>query len=126
MPGPELDGVATWQLEGSLDAEGLASLVGGSKEDLRALQVVARASRLVIVVGREDRLPRRIELEIDLSPDAVAEIDDWDAFELPGGGVLNTSIHLELSRFGEHGSYDPPADFRPLDELFERLFAGFD
>jgi hypothetical protein len=126
VPGPDLDGMATWEFAGSFDAEGLTRLVEGSDEDLRALQVVARTSRLVIVVGRDDRLPRRIELEIDLTSDDVAAMHGWDAFELPGGGVLDTSIRVKLSGFGEPVSYDRPANFRPLDELFEQLFAGFD
>jgi hypothetical protein len=126
VPGPELDGVSTWQLQGGLDAEGLTQLVRGSQEDLHALEVVAPASQVTIVVGRDDHLPRSVGLRIDLSPEAGAEIDDWDAFELPGGGILDTRIHLELSRFGEPVAYDPPVDFRPLDELFERLFAGLD
>jgi hypothetical protein len=126
LPGPELHGVATWQLQGTLDAEGLTRLVRGSEEDLHALELVAPASEVTIVVGRHDRLPRSVELRIDLSPEVAAEIDDWDAFELPRGGILDTSIHVELARFGEPVASASPADFRPLDELFERLFAGFD
>ena len=43
---PEIDGVETWQLEGALDAEGIARLVDRPDEDLEALELVARASRL--------------------------------------------------------------------------------
>lgn len=125
-PGPDIDGVETWQLEGALDAEGIARLLDRPAEDLEALELVASASRFVLVAGRDDRLPRRIELHIDLTPEVAAKIDDWDAFELPGGGVQDTEIAIALSGFGGPVAYEPPASIKPLDELFARLFAGFE
>jgi hypothetical protein len=125
-PGPEINGIETWQLEGALNAEGIARLLERPGEDLEALEIVARPSRVALVVGREDRLPRRVDFRIDLTPEAAPKIDGWDAFELPGGGVQDTEIAIELSGFGEPVAYDPPASFRPLDELFARLFAGLD
>jgi hypothetical protein len=37
----------------------------------------------------------------------------------------NFTATLELSEFGKRVEIHPPADFKPLDELFEQLFSGF-
>lgn len=131
--GPEVDGAATWRFEGKLNADGFADLTEKfDQEDVtererELLRVVAEKTRFVLDVGRDDRLPRRLEFQLELSSEDVAEIGDG----LDSGGFedlveFDVSATLELSDFGKEVTYEPPADYRPLDELFGQLFGGLE
>jgi hypothetical protein len=122
--GPEVDGAATWQFEGHLDADGVVEFArrygaAPSDEELEEFRLVAEASRFLLVVGQDDRLPRRIELSIDLS--------DEDHERLGGefSSAQSFEASLELSDFGKPVEIEAPADFRPFDELFADLFGSF-
>jgi hypothetical protein len=129
--GPEIDGVATWRFEGKLDADGFADLTERFEdEDVTAeeralLRLVAEKTRFVLDVGQEDDLPRHLEFRLVLSGEDLAGIGDGlDAIGL--GNLLeeNVRVSLDLSDFGTPVEYDAPADYRPLDELFDQLFSG--
>ena len=127
--GPTVDGVATWRFEGKFDAEGVVALAKrlGAAPDAREQELfgkVAAASRLVLVVGQEDHLPRSIELSVQLSPDELRQLQDSGYSSTDGAENFDSS--LELSHFGKDVEYEPPADAKPLDELFDALFPGFE
>jgi hypothetical protein len=127
--GPTLDGVATWQFEGRLDPEGVADFARryeaeptDLEEDM--LRHVADASRFVLVVGQDDRLPRRLEFSVELSPEQLKKMQASDSSAF--GGADNFKATLELSEFGKPVEIAVPKDFKPLDALFEELFSGFE
>lgn len=127
--GPPLDGVPTWQFEGRLDADGLADFArryGAQPTDREEemLGKLAEASRFVLVVGREDKLPRRLEFSMELSSDDLKEMEESGSG--PFEGASNFKATLQLSEFGKPVEFRPPADFKPLDEFFGQLFSGFE
>jgi hypothetical protein len=127
--GPTVDDVATWRFEGKFDAAGVITLAKrlGAAPDAREQELfgkVADASKLVLVVGREDHLPRRVALSVNLPPDELRQLQD--AGYSSTDGAENFKSTLELSDFGKAVEYEPPADAKPLDELFDDLFPGFE
>lgn len=120
--GPEVDGTSTWEFDGHLRAETFANLVeeyGGielTDNDRALFDKVAATSHLVVDVGQDDDLPRKIELTLtppkDLHFDSEELESSDDAF----------SVTVELSNFGQDVSFSPPKDPKPLDELFGQLF----
>jgi hypothetical protein len=123
--GPVVDGVATWQFEGRFDAEGMIEFTRRydaepTDEELEEFRLVAEGSRLLLVVGQDDRLPRRLELSMELSDEALEELSE-------GLGTPDSfRATLALSEFGKRVELHEPEDFRPFDQLFENLFGGFE
>jgi hypothetical protein len=127
--GPSVDGAATWQFEGKLNAEGVLDFARRfdaepTDRDEDMLVKVAEATKLVLVVGKDDQLPRRLELSVNLSADDLKEMQASESAAL--GGAENFTATLELSEFGKKVEIHPPADFKPLDEFFAQLFSGFE
>jgi hypothetical protein len=120
--GPDVDGEATWEFDGKLRAETLARFVeeyGGlevNDHDRSVFEKVAATSHLVVDVGQDDDLPRKVELTLDPPKDLHFDSEDLESSD----GAL--SVTLELSDFGEDVSFSPPKSSRPLDELFGQLF----
>jgi len=127
--GPVVDGVATWKFEGRMNADGLADFARRFDSELtdaeRAqLDKLAAASKLVIVVGQEDHLPRRVEFGIHLSAADLKAMQDGSSSTLQG--AENFEFTLGLSEFGKPVEITAPSSFKPLDTLFEQLFSGFE
>jgi hypothetical protein len=120
--GSDLDGVSTWEFDGHLSAETLAryiELYGDTRltdNDRAMLDKVAETSHVVLVVGKEDHLPRKIELSLDPPKDLHFDSEDLASSDGP------FSVKIELSDFGEDVSFSAPKDARPLDELFQQIF----
>ena len=125
--GPEIDGFETWKFDGHFRADGFAELtekydrVKLTEYDRALLDRVAAATHIVIVAGRDDRLPRQIRFSI--APPVGLR---FDADSLQGGNSATMSVTIELSRYGTDVSFDAPQDVRPLDELAGRIFGGFE
>jgi hypothetical protein len=127
--GPVLDGAATWRFDGRLDPKGIAAYVRRydvrpSDRDEQMLAEVAEASHLVLIVGRADHLPRRIEFSVELSAEQLKEMEQDDSG--PFSGAANVETTVGLSEFGKPVESDPPANFQPLEALFAELFSGFE
>lgn len=123
--GPVLDGVATWQFEGHFDADGIIDFAHRFEADppadeLDEFRLVAESSRFLLIVGQEDRLPRKLELSMELSDEAMEGLGE--EFGPPG----NFEATLELSEFGKTVEIDAPADFKPFDELFASVFGSWE
>ena len=122
--GPELDGVSTWQFDGRLNPDGVAALAEQygaeppTDKEREALDKIAEALHVRVAVGRDDRLPRSIDLTLHLSADDVRGLED----ELDSEGELDVQLHLELSDYGKDVSFEAPENFKP----FEELFSGFE
>ena len=120
--GPDLDGAATWEFDGRLRAETFANLVeryGGielSDNDRALFDKVAATSHLVVDIGQDDSLPRKLELA--LSPPKDLHFDS-EELESSDGAF---SVTVELSDFGQDVSFSAPKSPRPLDELAGQLF----
>jgi hypothetical protein len=122
--GPVVDGVATWQFEGHLDADGVIDFArrfdaDPPDEDLEEFRLVAEASHVLLVVGRDDHLPRRLELSLELSDEALEQLGE-------GSSPQRFNATLELSEFGKPVEIEAPADFKPFDELFASVFGSWE
>ena len=122
--GPDVDGVATWEFDGRLRGEAMvhyAELYGNvelTDNDRAELQKVAEASHVVVVVGQDDHLPRKIELSLDPPKDL-----HFDSQEIQSSdGAFSAKV--ELSDFGKDVSFTAPKDAKPLDDLFQQLFGA--
>jgi hypothetical protein len=123
--GPEIGGVATWQFEGQANPEGLAQLENPQdlvEGDLARLETLASAIHLTLVVGQEDHLPRRIELQLELSQDERDELGDFYSGDFQGWSKNDIDAKLVLSQFGEPVSYDPPEKYGSLTTFLDNLF----
>jgi hypothetical protein len=127
--GPAIEGgPATWQFEGKLDPEGVIELAKRfdaqpTDREEEMLAKVADATRFVLVVGQDDQLPRRLEFSVNLSAEDLKEMEASGVSRFDGAESFTAT--LELSEFGKQVEIHPPADFKPLDALFEQLFSGF-
>ena len=105
-----------------LRAETFANLVeeyGGielTANDRALFDKVAATSHLVVDVGQEDALPRKLELTLDPPKDLHFDSEELESSD----GAF--SVTVELSDFGEEVSFSPPTSPKPLDELFGQLF----
>ena len=127
--GPEIDGSATWKFEGKFNADGVVEFARRfdaepTPEEVETFRLVAEASHVLLVVGQEDQLPRRLELSVELSDDAVEKLKDEAPLNFDSTESFSST--LELSEFGKSVEIEAPADVRPLDELFEDLFGSFE
>jgi hypothetical protein len=123
--GPLVDGVATWQFEGRLNADGIVAFARRydaqpSEQELKEFRLAVEGSHILLVVGQDDHLPRQVEFSMELSKDALKELE--------GGfdGTESFRSTLALSDFGKDVEIDAPADFKPFDQLFEDLFGSFE
>jgi hypothetical protein len=120
--GPDVAGASTWEFDGRLRAETFANLVeeyGGvelTANDRALFEKVAAASHLVVDVGQDDALPRKLELTLEPPKDLHFDSDELESSD----GAF--SLNVELLDFGEEVSFSPPKDAKPLDELFGQLF----
>jgi hypothetical protein len=125
--GPVTEGVATWQFEGKLDAHGVADFARRydaqlTDRDEELLAQTAEASRILLVVGQDDRLPRRLEFGVHLTAEQLEQLKSLG--EGSPGDSANFDASLELSDFGKPVEIHPPSDFKPLDALLEQFFSG--
>jgi LppX_LprAFG lipoprotein len=121
--GPVVDGAATWQFDGHLDADGILDFArrfeaDPPEEDLDEFRVVAEASHVLLVVGQDDHLPRRLEVSLELSDEALEQLDETSPQRF--------KATLELSEFGKPVEIEAPADFKPFDELFASVFGSWE
>ena len=132
-PGPEADGVETWKLTGSFDGPTLAKALKstGATTNAKAVSRLAEKADVTILIGREDDLPRRIEISTTLSGSdlTTASSTTQGLVPLPKSGTkglkaVTVSIVVQLSKFGQKVAFERPAKFKPLDKLFEALLGG--
>ncbi len=124
VPGPDLDG-PTWQVSGPLDADGIIAAARAEGEapdadETQGLRLIAPLVKVTFAAGREDRLPRRFALRVDLSPEQVqrvralggADAEDFPLDELRAG------LSLDMTRWGEPVRFQAPADPEPFESLY--------
>ena len=119
--GPETDGVATSKWEGTLNVDGIVAVskeLGGQEipaDTLDKLRVVADATKIVTLVGKDDKLPRRFELHIALSGDDLAKLGAGQT--AAGVDSVGVDVTIDLSDYGKQVSFDASAQFQPFSQL---------
>lgn len=121
----------TWRFEGKLDADGIATVAREEAgedldaDDLQVLRIVADASKVSFSIDQDDSLPRRLELRLDLSEDAAAQLKALDStLEDADLDSLSVELTATFDDWGEPVEVEQPADFEPLDKLFEGIGLG--
>ena len=128
--GPEVDGAQTWRVEGRLNSAGIAELAetygGGAfpAEALSGLDAFADSTTLVMLVGRDDGLPRTFEMTMDLSAEDLEGFSGGDE-DLSGLKSFKLEVSGAFSDFGAPVTYEAPAAFEPIEGLLGQ-FGGFD
>jgi hypothetical protein len=122
--GPAVAGAATDRITAKLDVVNvvnglldIAGELGGAPrgtprvedENAERLRQSVRNTRIVVLMGKEDRLLRRLELAIDFSPSSPDEVQR----------VLGTGVRflLEVREPNSDVSVPEPEDARPYSEL---------
>ncbi len=125
LAGPVIDGVPTWEFRGALNVEGISALAeeyGGDAmkpSDRTKLESLAELVHFRFTVGRDDHLPRSYSMDIDLEAGDLDELGQSDSFD-----SVDLHIAVRLSDFGKDVSYERPAEYEPLEKLFESFFSG--
>lgn len=129
VEGPDADGTSTWEFHGHLNADGIAELVrefGGetpSDAELEAFRRIAEDVRVTLLVGRDDDLPRRFDVHIELTPEHFEALEEADS-GFDERGFFRVDFGLALSDFGKDVEYEAPAKFEPLEKAIEAFFSG--
>jgi hypothetical protein len=130
VEGPELDGAATWQFEGTLNPDGIADLLeryayGGFPAKFRpVLERFAAGTRVTFAVGKDDRLPRRLEVRVQLDRADFEGLEGVTPEDLEEFESLDLELTMTLSEFGKDVSYEAPENFEPFENFGEALFGG--
>jgi hypothetical protein len=130
--GPTLDGVATWELTGTLSPDGLAKLAqqqGTSGKLTQAqidqLKAIAPAFKIVVAVGKDDSLPRQLHVTVNLTKGMLESLaKSAQGQSLSGLTSLDADVTVNFSNWGEKVTITPPASFQPLAKLFGALLGG--
>ncbi len=97
------DGVETVRIEGSVDGEALSSALGGIVGEAGLSEAVSQGE-VVVWIGVEDLLPRRIEVDYT----ATAERADT-------GGSVSLTLEADLFDYGDEVTIEAPEGATPLD-----------
>lgn len=134
--GPALEGKRTWQFAGTLNADGIAALVGqflkGITPERAALEALAGRTRVLIVADQDDKLLRELQLTSSLTQDDLQKLQaDSRKLKTPlpsprlqGIESIALKLTVGLSKFGEPVSFQAPASFQPLEQLLAGLVGG--
>lgn len=130
VEGPDADGASTWEFQGHLNADGIAELAREfgaelpSGPELEAFRRIAEEVRVALLVGRDDSLPRRFGVHVELTPEHFKGLEQADG-GLDQQGFFKVDVGLALSDFGKDVEYEPPAKFEPLEKAVEAFFGGW-
>jgi hypothetical protein len=132
--GPQLDGVDTWELTGTLNPDGLAAIAkkqGKSSSvtpaQIADLKLLAPALKLTVDVGKNDSLVRRVHVTLNLTKDmikAIAKSGQSGSTSLNGLTSLSADVTVDISNWGEKVSITPPSSYQPLAKLLGGLLGG--
>lgn len=128
--GPELDGTDTWQLDGTVSADGIAKIAAAEGQPLSAkqqstLNAVTSQVKISLAVGQDDGLPRRAHVKVDLSERQLAKLKST----APASGPLpvdriRASLTLTMSDYGTKVDVKAPQNAQPVDALGDALLGA--
>ena len=134
-PGPEVDGVATWKVTGSFEGPALVKALKSTGASVNAKDVTRLGEKadLTVLIGRDDDLPRRIEVVTSLSGAdlTTAGTTTQGLVPLPKAGTkgvksVTVTVVVGMSKFGQKVAFERPAKFKPLESMIEALLGGLD
>lgn len=132
-PGPEVDGVATWKVTGSFEGAALAKALKSTGATANAKDVMRLGEKadVTVLIGRDDELPRRIEVVTSLGGAdlATASSTTQGLVPLPKSGTkglksVTVTVVVGMSKFGQKVAFERPAKFKPLEKLIDALLGG--
>ncbi|MFL5859634.1 MAG: hypothetical protein ACJ780_02480 [Solirubrobacteraceae bacterium] len=121
--GPRLDGSNTWQIDGTLNADGIVRAAQSqgrlaTASAQAALRAFAPLVHVTYAVGDQDHLPRQLKLS------AHANKQQLDTLNTLASGSdklplneLQLSASLELSNWGQPVTIEAPANPQPMHAL---------
>ena len=125
-PGPPVDGAETDRVTSSVDVVRAANALlaaGGETgpgdrpaiagQDARRLEGAVRSAKLELLTGAEDRLLRRMILDLDLEADAPAALRE----RLGAVGGARFRLELEVAAPNRRVRVEPPRDALPASAL---------
>ena len=127
VSGPEVEGHATWQFEGTLNVDGIAALqqeYGGraiDREERETLETIAEALSVTMVYEQDTHRLRSLEAHAALSS---ADLGDDPPFS--DADRIEFNAKLTLSDYGKGVSYEAPETFERLDSALNGLFGGLE
>lgn len=127
--GPEVDGTSTWQTKGTLNVDGLVKIAEqkGEKvtsQDRQVLDKVAQGTTFTYLIGQDDKLPRRLQLALDLKPSEFAASARDNSKDLKQVERLRASFTVNMSKWGDKVEIEPPPNFQPIEQLAQRFLGG--
>lgn len=114
--GPDMDG-ETWKVDLELDREAVVELARSrglrpTRRELEQLERLADGLELTLVAGKDDKLPRALELKLEGAPAS------WGIGEAEGQVErASVALSLKLSDWGEEVAFEPPRDYRAIEGL---------
>lgn len=133
--GPELDGTETWSVTGEFEGPALVKALkkAGLAVTAKDATSLAGHTRVTVLVGRDDDLPRRLTLVSTLAGSDLtsAKSTTGNLVPLPAAGTkglksVSVTVAVDLSKFGQKAPFARPATFKPLEAMFDALLGGLD
>lgn len=122
--GPETDGTETWELKGKLDTDGLVEIARAegenpTQQEIEEARRVFERLDLELTTGKEDDLPRHLEVRFSGTAEEIAALSDESdtAAQLKEIESMEISFTADFSKWGEKVTIKPPASFEPLESL---------
>lgn len=124
LAGPVVDGVPTWEFRGALNVDGILALAEEYDDAMEPserakLESLAELVHFRFTVGRDDHLPRSYSMDVDLGAGDLDQLGQSDSLD-----SVDLHIAVRLSDFSKDVTYERPAEYEPLDKLFESFFSG--
>jgi hypothetical protein len=131
--GPVIDGVPTWKVAGEFEGAELAKALkkNGVTPSAKDVNRLAGRSDVAVYIGRDDELPRRMEITSTLAGADLtsASASTMGLVPLPKAGTkglrsVTVKIVVGMSRFDQKVTFERPASFKPIESMLEALFGG--
>lgn len=131
--GPVIDGVPTWKVSGTFEGAELAKALkkNGVTPSAKDVNRLAGRSDVAVYIGRDDDLPRRMEITSTLAGADLtsASASTMGLVPLPKAGTkglrsVTVKMVVGMSRYDQKVAFERPASYKPIESMIEALFGG--